>query len=282
MRGLVIQSQWLELILGGEKTWELRSTATSIRGQIALIKKGTGQVFGVANIISIRGPLSEQSLLQHEKQHCVPTDFWQPYEDFKWRYAWQLDGVEVLHTPVTYTHPNGAVIWVNLDKPTSEKILANTSGYQPSSLDMSFTQKIDVDETSFDDSIESVNVHPEVVINERLSRESGSTSDIHEVREIVLTQGNINNGHFYLREITDWLPQEVIGGSNRASKAPESMTIDWGGGEKAVSDVAGDKMIFRSRGWVKSFFSLFNLKAGDVIYLSKNGGNNLKLRPSKE
>ncbi|MBD8246954.1 ASCH domain-containing protein [Xanthomonas campestris] len=42
MKGLVIDEPWISLILSGQKTWEMRSRATSIRGRIALIKKGSG------------------------------------------------------------------------------------------------------------------------------------------------------------------------------------------------------------------------------------------------
>ena len=75
MRGLVIDSPWIEKILNGEKTWELRSSATQIRGEVALIKKGSGAVFGLANIRESRGPLTEQEMVDEFDRHQVPQEF---------------------------------------------------------------------------------------------------------------------------------------------------------------------------------------------------------------
>ena len=37
MRGLLIKQPWIDLILDGAKTWELRGSRPSIRGPFALI-----------------------------------------------------------------------------------------------------------------------------------------------------------------------------------------------------------------------------------------------------
>lgn len=37
-KGLIIKKEWLDLILSGEKHWEMRSNITLIRGDIALIQ----------------------------------------------------------------------------------------------------------------------------------------------------------------------------------------------------------------------------------------------------
>ncbi len=39
-RGLLIKSPWVEDILQGRKTWEIRGLITHIRGKIALIRSG--------------------------------------------------------------------------------------------------------------------------------------------------------------------------------------------------------------------------------------------------
>jgi hypothetical protein len=41
MKGLVIDEPWISLIISGEKTWEMRSRNTVVRGRIALIRKGS-------------------------------------------------------------------------------------------------------------------------------------------------------------------------------------------------------------------------------------------------
>jgi hypothetical protein len=41
MRGLIIRSSWVEMILAGKKTWEIRGRYTHVRGKIALIRAGS-------------------------------------------------------------------------------------------------------------------------------------------------------------------------------------------------------------------------------------------------
>lgn len=54
MKGLIIKSPWIELILEGKKTWEIRGSNTKIRGPIVLIKSGSKKAFGEVNIIDSR------------------------------------------------------------------------------------------------------------------------------------------------------------------------------------------------------------------------------------
>jgi hypothetical protein len=122
MRGLVIQSPWIEKILNCQKSWEMRTSATGIRGEVALIKKGSGLILGVANLKGTKGPLSETDLNTTFDQHQIPKEFWSPFIDFKWRYAWVLDNVKPLQDPVPYDHPPGAMIWVNLSSETVESV----------------------------------------------------------------------------------------------------------------------------------------------------------------
>jgi len=42
MHALVIRPQWIEKILAGKKTWEIRGSRTAIRGIIGLIPSGSG------------------------------------------------------------------------------------------------------------------------------------------------------------------------------------------------------------------------------------------------
>ena len=62
MRGLVIDEPWISKILQGLKCWEMRSGHTTIREQIALIRKGSGKVVGVARLVGCRGPLDLKEL----------------------------------------------------------------------------------------------------------------------------------------------------------------------------------------------------------------------------
>jgi ASCH domain len=51
MKALIIRDPWIGLILTGRKTWELRASPTKIRGRIGLIRKGSGWIVGVADLV---------------------------------------------------------------------------------------------------------------------------------------------------------------------------------------------------------------------------------------
>lgn len=121
-KGLIIKSPYIEKILSGAKTWEMRSSATQVRGPIALIKKGSGQVVGVANLVDVKGPLSLQDRLETIDKHHISPEQLETGETEKWHTAWVLENARPLITPVHYQHPNGAVIWVNLDRQVQEKL----------------------------------------------------------------------------------------------------------------------------------------------------------------
>lgn len=113
MKGLVIDEPWVSLISSGTKTWEMRSRNTLVRGRIALIRKGSKTIVGVANLVATLPKLSRSDLRSAVAKHRVPAD--EIGEDFKHSTAWVLERARSLHDPVSYRHPPGAVIWVNLD-----------------------------------------------------------------------------------------------------------------------------------------------------------------------
>lgn len=121
-KGLIIKSPYIDRILAGSKTWEMRSSATQVRGLIALIKKGSGQVVGVANLVDVRGPLTKQEKLSSIDKHQISLDRLESGETEKWNTAWILENAQPLIMPVNYQHPNGAVIWVNLEPRVQEKL----------------------------------------------------------------------------------------------------------------------------------------------------------------
>jgi len=121
-KGLVIKSPYIEKIISGSKTWEMRSTLTKIRGPIALIKQGSGQIIGVANLVDTKGPLSQQDKINAMDKHQISIDRLQSGETDKWNSAWVMENAQPLISPINYQHPNGAVIWVNLEPQVQEKL----------------------------------------------------------------------------------------------------------------------------------------------------------------
>ncbi len=109
MKGLIIRSPWIYLILSGQKTWEIRGANTRIRGRIALIKSGTGCVFGTVELVDCV-PLDLMSYQGHIAEHRVTAAQSLPYPK---TFAWIMAHPVRLDKPVPYRHPQGAVIWVN-------------------------------------------------------------------------------------------------------------------------------------------------------------------------
>ncbi|GGO58396.1 hypothetical protein GCM10011315_27860 [Roseovarius pacificus] len=87
----------------------------------------------------------------------------------------------------------------------------------------------------------------------------------------VLTQGNINNNHFYLRDIWSAFPADCIGGANASTAAPRSLTVRWGSSNPTVTDLDGKKKLFRKRGWVREFFTQNDARAGDKVMIHAIG-----------
>jgi hypothetical protein len=49
-RGLIIGSPYIDWILAGKKTWEIRGSYTHVQGKIALIRSGSGLVVGTCEV----------------------------------------------------------------------------------------------------------------------------------------------------------------------------------------------------------------------------------------
>lgn len=122
MKALVIDEPWISKILRGEKTWEMRSRHATHRGPIALIRKGSGQIFGVAELVDSEGPLDLTELQAARDKHQIPIQRYESGELIKWDIAWKLANVRPLPRPVSYQHPFGAVTWVNLSPKVSAEI----------------------------------------------------------------------------------------------------------------------------------------------------------------
>lgn len=115
LRGLVVREPYVDWIVDGEKTWELRGSATKVRGPIALIAGGTGTVVGTCELRDSIGPLTVEDLRKNaRKLNQRPSDFHEPLY-YTRTYAWVLANARRLPKPVSYEHPSGAVIWVKLD-----------------------------------------------------------------------------------------------------------------------------------------------------------------------
>ena len=115
-RGLIIRQPWIELILSGQKMWEMRSKPTRIRGRIGLIEQGSGLIVGEAELTGSLDPF-------RDAEQMVYTRSLHRVDDLDlltiWRYPWRLEGARRFEKPIPYDHPKGAVTWVKLDNQIS-------------------------------------------------------------------------------------------------------------------------------------------------------------------
>lgn len=114
MYGLIIKKKWLDLIMSGQKTLEIRGNRTSHVGEeIALLESGSQKIRGFCTIKEVT-VLDKEKWEAHREHHCVDVPWENLIKRYKTPYAWHLSAI----TPkegLTYKHPKGAVIWVNLD-----------------------------------------------------------------------------------------------------------------------------------------------------------------------
>lgn len=123
MKALIVDEPWISLILSGEKTWEMRSTTWKHRGLIGLIRKRSGHVVGVAELIDNRAPIgSLQAFAEAEQFHRVPPQRQAAAFSGGWIIPWVLRNARPLSRSVPYVHPSGAVKSVNLSEDVAAQI----------------------------------------------------------------------------------------------------------------------------------------------------------------
>lgn len=109
-RALIIKQPWIDLILSGEKTWEMRSRPTNIRGRIGLIEQGTGLIVGEAELVDCKESVTSFDIGYCDWKHRIyDLDLLE-----KWHIPWELQNAKRYEEPIPYKHPRGAVVWVNL------------------------------------------------------------------------------------------------------------------------------------------------------------------------
>ena len=110
-KALVVKKKWLDLILAGQKTWEIRGSSTSKRGWVHFAEsQAGGKLRGRARLVNCF-PLRKNSFQLYYKMHCVPSLTMVPYKRV---YAWVFEDAEEFEKPFEYEHKLGAVIWVNV------------------------------------------------------------------------------------------------------------------------------------------------------------------------
>lgn len=101
------------------------------------------------------------------------------------------------------------------------------------------------------------------------------------IAKIRLTQGNLNNDHFYLTSCLAMFPTDSIGGGNAKSRASRLLQIKPLGGEELETDIDGKKNIFRKRDWVGAMFKRGNATLGDYVFIKKQDNGSYEIGVEK-
>jgi len=109
---LVVKQPWIDLILSGTKTWEIRAVPTRLRRRIYLAQSGTGCLVGRVRVVDCL-ELAHDELPLYVDKHCIRDCSIVCYARV---FAWVLEGAERFAIPRKYTHPKGAITWVKLPK----------------------------------------------------------------------------------------------------------------------------------------------------------------------
>lgn len=79
MKALIVKKPWIDYILDGIKTWEIRGSKTNIRGKIELIQSGSGLVVGCCEIIDCK-QLSFEDYINNKDKHKISDTTCLPYK----------------------------------------------------------------------------------------------------------------------------------------------------------------------------------------------------------
>lgn len=123
MDALLVRVPWINMILDGSKTWEIRGRRTHKRGLIALVQSGTGTVVGLTELVGVVGPLGRSDFAANAHQAGISNADASRGLPYSQTFAWIFSNSRRLSVPVSYCHPRGAVIWVTLESSVERAIL---------------------------------------------------------------------------------------------------------------------------------------------------------------
>ncbi|OLQ05533.1 60S ribosomal protein L15 [Symbiodinium microadriaticum] len=128
--GLIVQKRWADLILSGQKTWEIRGEITKKRGRVAIFEKGSNSVAGEVEIVDcfLVGHWDEKSwsppednsrylwLAENQERHRMEGTRTVTYKN---AYAWVLQAARRYEPAIPFKRPAGCVKWVRIGQSES-------------------------------------------------------------------------------------------------------------------------------------------------------------------
>ena len=108
---LVVKDPWLDKILNGQKTWEVRGSNTTKRGLVHLALSGAGgRIVGRCHITD-SFPVKKRVLQKHFTKHRIKDLSVVAYRN---PHAWVLSKSLRYSKPFVYTHKQGTIVWAIL------------------------------------------------------------------------------------------------------------------------------------------------------------------------
>lgn len=113
MDGLIIKKEWLDLILNGKKTMEIRGNVPRkhIGKRIALIESKSCFIRGECFLYGVDRLWLDNWFERDQKFHQIPMPR-KGLIKYKKPYAWWLSRVKKYNKPIPYVRKKGQVIWV--------------------------------------------------------------------------------------------------------------------------------------------------------------------------
>lgn len=250
-KALIVDQPWIDLILSGRKTWEMRRTGTSYRGWFGLIRKGSGQVVGVARLTGSGSPLTPAEMIAAIDQHHIPEHMIRSGAVAKWTTPWHLSHARPLNPSVAYSHPYGAVTWVNLEDEVTRAI-SGQMDLAPVSTRAAATPMAERKR------LETLPLATPPTMTPNCGALLG---------EVQITQGNLTNDHFYLRSFLHHFPALLIGGRDHPN--PVLALVEADGVPSAMTDICPRHRFFRNRAWTRRFFANHDATPGDFVRVSQ-------------
>lgn len=121
MEGLIVKQPFADLIINGDKTWELRSRSApkqKINKEILLLSSGFA--LGKIKITKCFEASKKELMMNSEKHQSSIDDSTENY----YSHVWEIDLIKKFQTPKKYNHLMGARVWIkNVDYKKQSKLL---------------------------------------------------------------------------------------------------------------------------------------------------------------
>ena len=108
-KGLIMDLCWIQLVLSGAKTWEIRSTDASFRGRFGLCKKG--RCLGSVELVAVH-EVSRDDLEQQRDKHQVQD--LRMFDSKPRLFAWELARPCKFTEAVQYDASRAGQRWISL------------------------------------------------------------------------------------------------------------------------------------------------------------------------